>query len=271
MVYEICPESKDILYFSYDKYDHVPWELIQTHTHSNYEIIYVLEGDMTYVIEDRKYRIKKGDMIIVKPNQYHYIQFHSKQGYQRYSILFNNVALQLDNFENLMPEQEVINCRNMPVITDLFKKMDLYYEKFQGDILHQLLTMVVKELIFNLSVVEGQNNEQRSDSVHPLVCRVLEYINQDIAGFEGIGPLAQTLFVSESYLYHLFKREMKVSPGRYVMEKRMLAARNLLLQGKSPTKIYAQCGFSDYSTFFRSFHKYFGYPPSKEGQRVTEE
>lgn len=265
--YEVCPENKDKLYFSYYFYPQVPWDIIHTHTHSTYEMIYVLDGDMTYVIEDRKYRIQKDDLIIVKPNDYHYLQFHSKQSYERYSVLFDPAVLSVSGIDLLLPDQEVINCRHLPAIGDLFKKIDYYREKFPEEILHDLLYIMLKELIYNLSIAGNQSYEQRVRSVHPLICRVLEEINKDIFAFVGIGQIAEQLYVSEGYLYHLFKREMKVSPGRYVMEKRLLAARNLLLQGKNPTKIYDQCGFSDYSTFFRSFNKFFGYPPSREGQK----
>lgn len=264
--YELFPDNRDTLYFSYFSYPQVPWDVIHTHVHSAYELIYVLEGDMTYVIEDRKYKVQKDDLIIVKPNQYHYIQFHSKQSYQRYSILFDPAALPMNDVCSLLPNQDILNCRHMPGIRELFQKMDHYYDKFQEPAITDLLQMLVKELVYNLGIVNNNAEGDRIYSAHPLVCRLLEVINKDIFGFDGIGGVANELYISEGYLYHLFKREMKVSPGRYVTEKRLLAARNLLLQGKSPTKIYAECGFSDYSSFFRSYTKFFGYPPSKEGQ-----
>ena len=265
MSYEIYPETRDWLYFSYFAYPQVPWDIIRTHTHSNYEAIYVLDGDMTYVVENRKYRIQKDDLIIVRPNDYHFIQFHSKQPYERYSLLFDPAVLGMENVDSMLPEQNVIGCKRLPVIRDLFRKMDYYRENFSGESLHDLLKIMVKELVYNLSVLSNQKEPDKIHSAHPLVCQVLEEINKDIFAFEGIGKLAEQMFVSEGYLYHLFKKEMKVSPGRYVTEKRLLAARNMLLQGKQPTKIYLDCGFSDYSSFFRSYSKFFGYPPSKEG------
>lgn len=264
MSYEICPENREILYFSYFAYPRVPWSIIHTHSHSSYEAIYVLDGDMTYVIEDRKYRVQKDDLIIVKPNDYHFIEFDRKQSYERYSLLFDPVALGIDG---LLPEQNVINCRHLPVVRDLFRKMDYYNENFPQESLCELLRIMVKELIFNLTVLSDRKAPDQIYSAHPLICRILEQINKDIFAFEGVAKLAEQLYVSEGYLYHLFKQEMKVSPGRYVMEKRLLAARNMLLQGKQPTKIYLDCGFTDYSSFFRSYSKFFGYPPSKEGQK----
>ncbi len=268
--YEICPENRDALYFSYFSYPQVPWDVIHTHTHSNYEAIYVLDGEMTYVIEDRKYRVQQDDLIIVKPNDYHFIQFDSKKSYERYSLLFDPAVLGLDGVDKLFPEQNVISCRRLPVVRDLFRKMDYYYENFQNEMLLELLSIMVRELVCNLSILSDRKEPDQIHSAHPVICRMLEEINKDIFAFEGIGKLAEQMFVSEGYLYHLFKQEMKVSPGRYVTEKRLLAARNMLLQGKQPTKIYLDCGFSDYSSFFRSYNKFFGYPPSKEGQKNSK-
>ena len=76
--------------------------------------------------------------------------------------------------------------------------------------------------------------------------------------------MANKLYVSVSYLFYLFKTYVKTTPKRYVTEKRLLAAKDLILQGVKPTKAYEQVGFNDYTSFYRNFIKFFGYAPSSE-------
>ena len=40
-------------------------------------------------------------------------------------------------------------------------------------------------------------------------------------------------------------------------------ARQLILSGAAPTKVFAQCGFSDYSAFYRAYRKEFGISPAE--------
>jgi len=41
------------------------------HYHDNYEIYYLLSGKRQYFINDKIYRIEKGDVIIIKPYEIH--------------------------------------------------------------------------------------------------------------------------------------------------------------------------------------------------------
>ena len=42
---------------------------------------------------------------------------------------------------------------------------------------------------------------------------------------------------------------------QYILEKRILAARNLILSGMPATSACMECGFKDYSTFSRAYKK----------------
>ena len=49
---------------------------------------------------------------------------------------------------------------------------------------------------------------------------------------------------------------------QYILEKRVLAARNLILSGTSATTACMECGFKDYSTFSRAYKKVLNALPS---------
>ena len=90
-------------------------------------------------------------------------------------------------------------------------------------------------------------------------------INSDLFKINSIGEIASKLFVSETYLYKIFKKELKVTPKQYINEKKLLAAQNMILLGRKPTRVYKICGFADYSSFYRNYLKYFKTPPSNNG------
>ena len=61
-----------------------------------------------------------------------------------------------------------------------------------------------------------------------------------------------------------FKDETGYSMHQYVLEKRVLAARGLILAGESAATASMECGFRDYSTFSRAYKKLLGKLPSDE-------
>ena len=76
-----------------------------------------------------------------------------------------------------------------------------------------------------------------------------------------IGEIANHLFVSESYLFRLFKRELHQTPKKYIREKRLLMAQKMLSEGEKPSRVSECCGFSDYTTFYRNYTAFFGRSP----------
>ena len=49
-----------------------PWTRPESsHTHSLFELIYFMRGDAHHVVEDRVYKLSRGDLIIVQPGKYH--------------------------------------------------------------------------------------------------------------------------------------------------------------------------------------------------------
>ena len=69
--------------------------------------------------------------------------------------------------------------------------------------------------------------------------------------------LSQKFYISKYYLMYKFKKETGYTLHNYVIQKRLLMAKNLIKNGEPITKTYIQCGFNDYSCFLRSFKNIF--------------
>ena len=60
------------------------------------------------------------------------------------------------------------------------------------------------------------------------------------------------------------KSELMKTPKKYITEKRLLYAQNQIKKGRRPTDVSVECGFDDYTTFYRNYCAEFGRPPSAE-------
>lgn len=252
-------KDKDFVFMHSVREDMKDW-LYMSHSHNAYEILFITHGDATYVIEDRKYKLKKNDLIFTRPNKHHYIQLDSDVYYERYNITFNEEDVNLD-IEKLIPKDlEIINCSG-EIIGDCFKKADYYSTILNKDAFIDVCKCLLKEILYALST----NNETASVPavVSPIISSALKYINENLFAINSVSEISDFLFVTETYLFKIFKEQLKISPKKYIVNKRLLVAQKMISSGKKPTEIYVECGFQTYPAFYKRYIEFFGYPPSK--------
>jgi len=93
---------------------------------------------------------------------------------------------------------------------------------------------------------------------------VLDFLNANLHRRIRLTELAEAAKISPSRLSHLFKSEMGLSPGQYLMRLRMQKASNLLATSRLSVKqIMAMAGYDNKSHFVRHFRRSFGLAPSE--------
>lgn len=92
--------------------------------------------------------------------------------------------------------------------------------------------------------------------------RIEEYIEAHLDSALDIDELAALVRMSASHFTRSFHRSAGVTPHRYVIQNRVMRARELLTTTNLPlTEIALNTGFSDQSHFSRRFHEIVGIPP----------
>ncbi len=263
----VCDFRSDNIAYNHVIHTEIEPYVIEPHCHDIFEIIYLKNGDLTYNIEGKRYHIKKNNVILAKPFLIHSINVNSPEIYDRHAFLFENSLVKDTVFDRLSPEMNVINLTNYPEILKIFTKADFYSQHFKGDELKNILSNIVEEIIYNIIIVLenfSQNNINGNYSANPVIASAVEFINDNIAEPFNIEDICKKLFISKSHLHGLFSKHMQTTPQKYIAEKRLLMAQKEIRNLKKPTDIYNKCGFYDYSSFYRAYKKYFGYPPSEE-------
>lgn len=103
---------------------------------------------------------------------------------------------------------------------------------------------------------------QPSSKHDPRVRIALQLLESDIAGI-GLEQAAHAVNLSPSRLRHLIRAELGISPHRYLKERRLLLARELLQKTfLSVKQIASAAGFADISHFLRDYKVQFGETPS---------
>ncbi len=264
--------------FSYSLDIQPPLSLDQRHCHDFYEILYITEGDGSFFIEGSSYSIKPGDLLFIRPLEYHYLKINDKIPYERHVIHFTSSTLfegaqgSLDKIISVDSAygSRVFSARYMPgYVNAIFSRFEAA-EKLERD--EQLLyaKMLLSELIMILSTARG---EKLTYSEEELGSRVIRFLNDNIEKNITLDHLARRFFVSKYYLCRAFKKYNGISIHGYINQKRVMYAKQLIEQGETASGAAYRVGFGDYSAFYRAYKKVIGRPPTHQASedRLIEE
>ena len=247
---------------------------VEVHHHDFYEMYFFLSGKVEYRVEGKIYRLDPGDLLLINPMELHQPIPETDIPYERFVLWINKGYL--ENFSN--GEISLTRCfdTSLPTHTNLLRptagqKADLkgrleelvresYGSEYGGNLCATgifIQFMVELNRMALRSVGEGEQQEETS----PLVSQVLSYIGEHYNEELSLEGLAQRFYVSKYHLSHEFSRIVGTSVYRYIMMKRLLIAKQMLMGGVSPGVVYSNCGFGDYANFYRAFKAQYGISP----------
>lgn len=237
------------------------------HSHDSYEIYLFQDGKTDYLVEGNKYRLRKGDIMLMRRGELHINSIRGGATYKRSYINFditnllaetNNLAL-LDMFDKRpLGEYNHYRAKDFP---------DNHWQEYLQAICNAdtkeeklcYLLPLLNELAKCFPKLQSTADRQEPNTVMEL-CK---YINLNLIQDLSLELLSEKFYLSKTHLNRLFKANVGTTVGQYINLKRLFLAKELLQQSVHPTEVYSMCGFHDYTTFYRAFKKQFGYSPKE--------
>ncbi len=255
-----------------------PMGAITFHYHNFYEIIYVLEGEYSSLIENQVYHLKKGDFLLINQNMMHkYEYIEHKHDSSKRIILW----ITKDMLENLGAGQMDLTACFTAGASCAYHFPIYYEELLRGYLMRLALSDMIEEVPGarfimdrgNLTLFFGYLNTlcKRKEYIfaneelvtHPLVEKITQYCDTHISEKITIEDLAEYVHMSKYHFLRKFKEITGVTVHSFVTNKRLIRACEELRKGAGIQEVYLDCGFSDYSSFLRNFKTAFGVSPSK--------
>ena len=236
-------------------------DLFKEHHHSDYEILYVRNGDGVYIVEDKEYLIWENSIFIIPPGKYHTFKKSPCVAYERYVINFD---------PNILPQNLrhdlIIYKKATKVCSELFQKIDEYLDHYPFDISEILTESLIKEIFITTSF--GEDGEALTSTNTPdIVQKAIFYITNNLDKPITIESLANELFISPSRLTHAFQKTMHTGIITYARIKKMYKAQELIKSGLPLGEVAFSLGYTDYPTFFKTYKSFFAHSPSQYNKR----
>ncbi len=239
------------------------------HWHNHIEILYVLEGKIDFKIEQRKYVLGDGDMIIINSEVIHSSKLC---GHARYILL----QVPLSAFEGVYEEIENVVLKERPTsleaeklfayLSKMLKSVDdkrqenrIKFVSLLYDFFYQLLT---------LYKVEQKKSGAASYYGINRISPVMAYVEKEFRNKISLGDAADILNVTPEHMCRLFKKYTDMTFNEYLMSLRISAFYQMLQNSDQKISVIMdECGLTNYKVFIREFKKTFGKTP----EQVREE
>ncbi len=251
---------------------------IQLHHHDFYEIYLFLSGDVDYLIEGKIYKLLPGDIVIINSNELHQPVFKdNSKSYERMVLWMDKEFVKsLSTSKTDLAscfKPEVIRAHNVSRLPiEIVQSIKLIFmkllnckqqDRFGGDLDYKAYITDLL-LIINQSYLQKDNSSlqmQVDVKNNHLIQSVMSYIEQHIEEDIPLDYLASQFYVSKFYLSREFKKHTGATIHRYIVQKKLIAAKELILQSIPLIEVYKLIGFGDYCNFLRAFKNEYGITP----------
>ncbi len=250
---------------------------IESHYHDFNKIIIFISGTATYHIEGMAYKLNPWDILLINHDTIHKPFVDTAVPYRRMILWIKPNFLQ--NYHNItdnlltcfeLANQHKLNLLRMSpdmltiVQSILFQiNSTCQNDAFGDEVLRSSLfiqfIVYLNRIAMEIKQVEFHPNVVCDETISS----ILKYIDNNIADNLSIENLASSFFLSKYYLMRKFKRHTGYSLHNYILQKRLIAANQLIKAGQSVMTACMESGFHDYSNFTRAFKKRYGMPPKK--------
>lgn len=237
-----------------------------------YKILFLISGDRIFEIGNERIKVSDGAVAISEPNK--------RIGFERISNKTNcylDIKIHPKVFKNIQGDNDFLRIFHK---TDDKNKV-FYPSNFDNDTCSNLLNSIITGLDKHLGRVhllskifsiisefdiyfdENNSNEFRGSDNYNV--NLMGYIEKHFTEKLTLDDLCKRFYISKTTLNSIVKQNTGVTCLKYINYLRASEAKRMITNSFLPLKKISEIsGFSDYSTFYREYKKYFGIVPTKQ-------
>ena len=256
---------------------------IYSHSHDFFEMYLLLSGRVVYNTAGTSFYLKPGDYLFINRHQEHFPEMLD------FSIPYERVALQVS--PQVLEELSL----DGPSLTECFTQDNfrVYHYPYAINarldaLLGQLMSLYQSKCTYGRRIlgrsylaelfveINQHNNDpgifsfNRDNKELGLLAMVDHYFRDHMDEAITVGRLSEYFYLNRYYFMHRFKEISGMTIYQYILRLRLEASEELIKKGASFLDASQQCGFSDYSNFYRCFCKEYGMSPKKYFEKGGE-
>lgn len=224
--------------------------------HPYHEILYYLDGDAEFLSGDIRTRAEPGTLFVIPKEHFHKFVIGDSEKYTRLTLSISDIGSEeelLSNFSSIMvikPPSSILR-----IAEDMHRRMkDSLHHPATPSFMYGATLMLLSELS------EVEKGEPAPSPSHLAEC--VRFIEEHFTRELTTQMIAESMHMSKSAVYRLFIEGLGTSPHQYIIDRRLVYANRLINDGTRASVAAQECGYSDYSSFYRAYIKKFGISPT---------
>lgn len=264
-------------FIQYGRHD----EDLFVHNHEDFfELVIVLDGSASHIVDDEKFHVRKGDVFVIGNNTSH--GYQDTDNFRICNIMYRLEDLFPGNYDITKSAGFHALFLLEPYVSKEYKfssRLKLAQDDF--DRTYNMVAMMITEyenksdgwrtllqssfmtLVVNFSrLYNFTQNNKKSDIIN--IAIAISYIENHYNEELSIEMLAGLSHYSERHFIRIFNETYKTTPVNYIITLRIRSACQLLKENHiSISDIALLCGFNNSNYFSRIFKKQLGITPTE--------
>ncbi len=233
----------------------------------DYHVHFILSGKGTLEIGEKKYHLKRGDIFTIPPYIETYYYADSTDPWQYTWVSFSGTraayflekagitptnptrATYINPEDFLTLTEKILNHHELTISNELIRTATLY----------EILALLVSS--HNQQLADNHKTLRPDYSADFYVKHAIEYIHNNYNQVK-VNDIAEFIGITRSYLTHIFKQRLNVSPQEYLLTYRLEEGCRLLrMTNLSIQEIGIKIGYDNQLNFSKIFKKKYGISP----------
>jgi AraC-like DNA-binding protein len=233
------------------------------HIHRDFELTYVLEGEIHITVENKVYQVKENQMALIFSNQIHAYSTPNSSKVLIHVFSADNIRTFIRSIHGKIGETPVFSCDE--VIRDFYYKC-LIEKNIQSNLaIKSYLYIICDQYLASTKLVEHKN--ANADILHQMLDYIASHFREDIT----LNSIAHELGYEPHYLSRIFGNSTGINLRNYINQYRVDYAKFILSESDEPiTDIAFSCGFGTIRNFNRVFLKHVGVTPFQFRQKTIK-
>lgn len=224
---------------------------------SHWLLHFVVSGKGIFTTERGNYRLREGDMFIIRPYEITYYEADAAEPWSYIWIGFTSdipLPAAVTNADVLHAPYLKGIFENASM-TDAFSSVSPIESGYE-----YYLCGAIWQIYGLLSRSSAPKNLQAENYVRTAISTIEAEYSTSL----GVKELADRLHLNRSYFSEIFKQVTGISPSKYLTDYRMRKANELLTTHDCNVTVTAlSVGYPDVFSFSRAFKHHFGYSPTQ--------
>ncbi len=224
---------------------------VSRHAHDNWELVYCTGGTGHFDFDDFTLPYEKGTVVIIPPYTPH--SNVSSEGFTNIHLNMTNTTLNFKAPLCIMDDSNQF----------IYNAFSAAFFHFYGDPDRKAMLLSAYGDLITCYLSAYRKNNRLSPIVEEIESNIIR--NYPDCNYM-LDEYLRSLHFSYDYLRKLFKKELGVTPHKYLQDKRLNTAADMLRSNYSDSGSIAEvaqtCGFREPLYFSRMFKKKYGVAPS---------